>query len=516
MREVAWALSYSHAQGVVHRDIKPANIMLERGTERAMVMDFGIARLANASGETGVGEVMGTPEYMSPEQACGESVDGRSDLYSLGIVGYFMLSGRLPFTGEPRALLAMQVTQPASPVATVARGAPRNLAIAIDQCLAKDPAQRFATGEALADALAQNLEKKTDIPVPLRVFLDRRRNMIMVIPVAMGLPLVAGIVARLAVASEATATVAALASAAVILAAPISILVYRLRQVMRLGYGPEDIATAVRALQERKREEFLYEFGPTASTRERLMLAVSVGGFALGLGAVIFAALPSSITGGAGGGAAALGVMSGYVAVISSIIRSRWRALRTGTEPRLARFWRGRVGRLLGRIAGHRLERPTLVADRPTELGIAMSAEALYSSLGKDQRKLLGDVPAVLKGLEAHARAMRARITELDASMVEAQRSPARASTTELQDKLLGDLRAARAAAEQRLSDVVTALETLRLDLLRLQAGAGSTESVTQDLSAARALGEDVDRLLEGQREVSRLLTTGQSMNVVS
>src|SRR5688572_1848068 len=114
MREVAWALAYAHAQGVVHRDIKPANIMLERGTERAMVMDFGIARLANASGETGVGEVLGTPEYMSPEQACGEAVDGRSDLYSLGIAGYFMLSGTLPFTGEPRALLAKQVTQPAA------------------------------------------------------------------------------------------------------------------------------------------------------------------------------------------------------------------------------------------------------------------------------------------------------------------------------------------------------------------------------------------------------------------
>src|SRR5438876_160971 len=83
LREVAWALAYAHSQGVVHRDIKPANILLERGTGRAMVTDFGIARLAAASGETAVGELLGTPEYMSPEQAAGESVDGRSDLYSL-------------------------------------------------------------------------------------------------------------------------------------------------------------------------------------------------------------------------------------------------------------------------------------------------------------------------------------------------------------------------------------------------------------------------------------------------
>src|SRR6185369_844350 len=88
LREVAWALAYAHAQGIVHRDVKPANILLERGTERAMVTDFGIARLAHASGETAVGELLGTPEYMSPEQASGEAVDGRSDLYSLGVVGY--------------------------------------------------------------------------------------------------------------------------------------------------------------------------------------------------------------------------------------------------------------------------------------------------------------------------------------------------------------------------------------------------------------------------------------------
>src|SRR5437867_8942072 len=79
LREVAWALAYAHSQGIVHRDIKPANILLERGTGRAMVTDFGIARLAQLSGETAVGEVLGTPEYMSPEQATGDAVDARSD-----------------------------------------------------------------------------------------------------------------------------------------------------------------------------------------------------------------------------------------------------------------------------------------------------------------------------------------------------------------------------------------------------------------------------------------------------
>ena len=326
----------------------------------------------------------------------------------------------------------------------------------------------------------------------------------MVVPVAMGLPLVAGIVARLAVGSEATATVTLIGLGALILSVPLAILVYRLRQVMRLGYGPEDIAGAVRTLQERKREEFLYEFGPETSSREKFMLAVSIGGGALAaFGALQWMAPAGSALRVIGVDLAApTAVMSGYVAAITTIIRLRWRSLREGTEPRLARFWQGRIGRFLGRIAGQRLARPAITADRPTELGIAMSAEAIYSGLAKDQRKLLGDVPAVLHGLEAHARAMRTRIADLDRSLVEAQGTSARAATAAHQEKLVTDLRATRSAAEQRLSDVVTALETLRLDLLRLQAGAGSAESITQDLSSARALSDDVDRLLEGQHEV--------------
>ncbi|MCU0622025.1 MAG: serine/threonine protein kinase, partial [Gemmatimonadales bacterium] len=98
LQDVGYALSYAHGRGVVHRDIKPDNIMLERATGRALLMDFGIARTVQAApaalpGLTRVGEVVGTPEYMSPEQASGDAVDGRSDLYSLGLVAYFGLTG---------------------------------------------------------------------------------------------------------------------------------------------------------------------------------------------------------------------------------------------------------------------------------------------------------------------------------------------------------------------------------------------------------------------------------------
>src|SRR5690349_236269 len=176
MREVAWALAYAHAQGVVHRDVKPANILLEKGSDRAMVTDFGIARMTDTSGLTQAGELLGTPEYMSPEHGCGEPVDGRSDLYSLGVVGYHALTGAVPFSGSVSKVLAQHITKPPPSVASLSRGTPKALADAIDRCLAKNAKDRFPTGEALADALAPALAKSTDLPVPLRVFTDRRRQ----------------------------------------------------------------------------------------------------------------------------------------------------------------------------------------------------------------------------------------------------------------------------------------------------------------------------------------------------
>ena len=158
LREVAWALGHAHLHGVVHRDIKPDNILLEAGSGRAMVTDFGIAHVSESEGLTGAAEILGTAEFMSPEQASGEAVDGRSDLYSLGIVGHYMLSGQLPFKGPTlAATLAKQITQEAPALATVAPEVPKNLSEAMDRCLAKDPADRFQGGEDLAEALTSSL-----------------------------------------------------------------------------------------------------------------------------------------------------------------------------------------------------------------------------------------------------------------------------------------------------------------------------------------------------------------------
>jgi len=164
LRDVALALDYAHAHGVVHRDIKPENILVERTTQHPWVTDFGIARLAEAKPLTATGQVLGTVHYMSPEQVSGEPVDGRSDLYSLGVVGFRALTGRLPFDSETAsAVLVAHVIKPPPKVRDISPDVPRELADLIDRCLAKDPAARCASGSDFArviDGLLPDLERR--------------------------------------------------------------------------------------------------------------------------------------------------------------------------------------------------------------------------------------------------------------------------------------------------------------------------------------------------------------------
>jgi serine/threonine-protein kinase len=169
MHEAAWALGYAHERGLVHRDVKPDNVMIERATDRAIVMDFGIAI---AGGQDSSGEVIGTARYMSPEQACGEEVDGRSDLYSLGATLFFALTGRAPFEAPTMpALLAKQVSEPAPALALARPEAAGRLAAIVDRCLEKDPAQRFPSGEELATAVDQARGREMRAPPLIRAFI---------------------------------------------------------------------------------------------------------------------------------------------------------------------------------------------------------------------------------------------------------------------------------------------------------------------------------------------------------
>ena len=180
LQDIGYALAYAHGRGVVHRDIKPDNIMLERATGRALLMDFGISRTIAAKvekapgftqGLTRVGEVVGTAEYMSPEQASGDVVDGRSDLYSLGLVALFALTGKPAVTGQStQQILVKQLTEALPPATTFRPDLPESLAAAIDRCVAKEPSARFATAEALVEAIDEARLAAPEIPLPIRLF----------------------------------------------------------------------------------------------------------------------------------------------------------------------------------------------------------------------------------------------------------------------------------------------------------------------------------------------------------
>jgi eukaryotic-like serine/threonine-protein kinase len=191
LQDAGYALAYAHGRGIVHRDIKPDNIMIERATSRALVMDFGVSRVIAAPDEraesklTRVGEVVGTAEYMSPEQATGDRVDGRSDLYSLGLTAYFALTGRVAMEAETTGkALVKQITETLPPMAIVRPDLPSALAAAIDRCLLKDPAARFDRAEELVEALDAAQLTGPEVPVPIRLFAQEAGTLSLVIVMA--------------------------------------------------------------------------------------------------------------------------------------------------------------------------------------------------------------------------------------------------------------------------------------------------------------------------------------------
>lgn len=183
--QLASALAYAHRAGVVHRDVKPSNILLSADGKVAQLLDFGVAHVGDPDlasvnhklAQTQLGQLIGTPRYMSPEQALGLPVDHRSDLFSLGVVLYEMITGKVAFPGNALATLAIQIAQEnVEPIDRTAGDCPPGFRFIIDKLLAKKPEQRFANGEALAAALAretaaqgENLLYKRGLPLRIKL-----------------------------------------------------------------------------------------------------------------------------------------------------------------------------------------------------------------------------------------------------------------------------------------------------------------------------------------------------------
>jgi len=512
LRDVAWALAYAHAQGVIHRDVKPDNILLENGG-RVLVADFGIAGVVAGAGGLNTGEVIGTPEFMSPEQALGEAVDARSDLYSLGVVGYFALSGSLPFEAEKATdVLAKQITEPPPPLSAVAPLVPRRLAQAIDRCLAKDPAERLEGPAVLAEQLSHALEQRRELPVGLRAFVKHDARLdgsgVLLYPFAM---LLATPIVGFWTGSVAAGFATLVAGYTLV---PLGVLINRARRLLNAGFGHGDIGVAFKAEIDRSREERAYGLGHGGgpSVFERVLRWIS--GPSLAAAAITLPFFASSnessffVLAQLFGWSLTIGVGTGVGALI--MLQRR----RDVDAEFWGRLWTGRLGRWLFGIARMFTSKnvlPASLTHRPTELALGMAAEQLFESLPKETRNQLRDLPDVVHRLEQDAQKMRARHEELQEALADVgQRGgggggpdPAIAAR---HDRIVRDLGAERDLVQQRLKDAVAALETIRLNLLRLHAGTGTVQSLTTDLGLARDVARDISAQVDGHRELEREL----------
>lgn len=176
LRQIAEALDFAHRQGIIHRDLKPANIILDEHGN-AYLSDFGIARVlgSNLTGSM----IVGTPAYMSPEQAHGMTIDGRSDIYSLGVVLFELLTGREPYQAEtPMAILLKHINEPIPPISDYRTDVPATVEAVVAKATDKDPNRRYPSATALVNALAAALRgeeadtegrsRKTEVPTPTR------------------------------------------------------------------------------------------------------------------------------------------------------------------------------------------------------------------------------------------------------------------------------------------------------------------------------------------------------------
>lgn len=474
LREVTWALAYAHGQGIVHRDVKPENILVERASGRALVADFGIARSVQTEAPAGVGEhpLVGTPEFMSPEQASGDPLDGRSDLYSLGVVGYYALSGRLPFTSATvPALLAQHLTKSAPRLE--ATGAPRQLLAAVERCLEKNPADRFQTGEELAATLALTIEGRRELPVPIRAFLSESRAKVrgefvssfvvaaVLVPFGLSRFLAAvfggnppaGFRAGLIVIAGLLVAGAALS--------PLVLLIRSVRRLLRAGYRHDDLVHALELELRQRREEQEFAAGGQGPTRwERTMRSKMYASLAIAAvsgGSAAFVPYPATLV---AFGLFALSCATAVATGLAAMAASRSRL--DDAEVRGLKFWGGRLGRWLFGLAHFRLgsRLPAAAGDRPTEAALGIAALDLFEALPETVRHRLGDLPRVVRDLEDRVQWLRKNGHAAD------------------------------------LQSALSALETIRLDLLRLHGGVGSLEGLTSDLGAARAIGSQVDALL--------------------
>ncbi len=491
LRDVGWALAYAHLRGIVHRDVKPDNILLERGTGRALVTDFGIAGDVATPSTADGGYVRGTVHFLSPEQAAGSAVDGRSDIYSLGVTAYYALTGQLPFdANNAMAVMVAHASRRARPILEHAPHVPHRLATAVERCLEKLPERRWESGERFAEAVDAAFEMPKELPAPLRAWLtqgDRSRGVRFVFAFYGSMGAAAGLAG-----GHPEISVAVVGAVGAFILLPI---ISSIRQLVRAGFGLDDVRSAVATHVSRKREELEYEASSTfALTPRRLWIVSALSAGVTAAGAIVASMIwPTAQIDRLIALGGVITVSTGVTALLRSaqLGRINWLG-----SPRL-KFWKGKWGERLFRLASTGQKRVAAQGSLPqhTEVALGRALDQLFESLPKATRKELKDVPETVRRLEDEARKLRESLDALDTAAASAER----AGQPDEGNKLLAE----REGVATRLANTVTALETIRLGLLRLQLGAVQVSSVTEAIEAATALGREIDIAAEAKDEAS-------------
>ncbi len=365
LQDVSYALAYAHGRGVVHRDIKPDNIMIERATGRALVMDFGISRSISSTvaspSLTRVGEVVGTPEYMSPEQASGDVVDGRSDVYSLGLVAWFALAGRPAITGESISkVLVKQLTELVPPIGVVRPDIPALLADVIAQCTAKAPEARYPTADELVDRLDASALRAADVPLPIRIFAEEaaQAGMVLVGAVIIGFLLL--LVLEQAYDSNLDRILPMVLFGAAIWGR-LAQMVQQARRLARRNFSIVEIQSgfaAVLAEREAERAQLRADAAVVRHRRRQVILLTTMFAATFGVRWYVLANMRTEYSPGLFSVSlpGAIMLFSVYVIRGLAIVGLFNSPLRRGIGETLFRwFWLGSGGRALLRVAGRRL-----------------------------------------------------------------------------------------------------------------------------------------------------------------
>lgn len=504
LREVAWALAAAHAADVLHRDVTVENVLLDRRTGRATLVDFGIAAGVD-DGEHR--DLVGTPAYIAPELVHGAAPSVQSDLYALGITGWTMLTGRLPFTDEdPGQVLLRQVRDAIPPLSRAAAATPGRLARAVESLLAKDPAARPESVEAWLAGLEGRTVAPT-LAAPLERWLalrEQARPFHALAVTIVGMIGAATVTLIIYDASTPFGTIARIIAGvmATTLTIQVGMSIRAIRRAARAGFRIEDLGLALeRRIAERRARGPL----PPTTAGKVIRIASNLAGVALliSLGLALAGPLPVAvpwdlrlwvwrnlpqmlpITW------IAFWTLRGVGVLVPGrrlpAVDRRWRL-------RLA-FWRSPLARRLFRASGLGLTSGSAESTlhRPTELMLGLEIGELWRALPESTRFGMGDLPTTAEALRRRIDEMRTAIAQLEHAEL--------AGSPEL-DELHQRLVTRRDAA-------LTALERLRLLLLQLSGELAVPGELTRHLRDARELETELLEELGADRRVRRLIRSG-------